>query len=318
MNTISIPLSIDQSHRRKDARIRHRCFWLHWPTVAKELLSLGHQVLGLARSDKAAQTLEALGAKVQRGSLEDLESLKQGAAASDGVIHLAFVHDFGNFEKSCRTDRQAIEAIGAALAGSDRPLVIASGTLMLPQGHLGTEDDGIDLTNPLAAARGASETLALSLVSLGVRASVVRLPPTVHGDGDHGFIPQIIATAREKGVSAYVGDGLNRWPAVHLLDAARLFVLVWQNGRAGSTFHAVSEEGVTIKEIAEIIGKQLGVPVAAKTMEEAQSHFGFLAHMLACNNPTSSAKTQEQLGWSPSQPSLIADLNEGTYYKTEQ
>jgi nucleoside-diphosphate-sugar epimerase len=282
--------------------------------VVQELLSAGHQVLGLARSDKGAESLAALGVEVHRGSLDDLDSLKRGASASDGVVHLAFIHDFSDYEGNCRVDRLAIETMGAALAGSNRPLIITSGTLLLPQGRQVTEEDTPDLT-AAAAARGASELLALSLVSQGVRPSVVRLPPTNHGDGDHGFIPQLIAIAREKGVSAYIGDGLNRWPATHRLDAVRVFQLALDKGSAGSTFHAVAEEGVSIKDIAAIIGKQLNVPVVSKTKEEAQQHFGWLGFALAGDNPTSSAKTREQLGWSPVHPSLISDLKEGTYFR---
>jgi nucleoside-diphosphate-sugar epimerase len=283
--------------------------------VVQELLSAGHQVLGLARSDKGAESLAALGVEVHRGSLDDLDSLKRGASASDGVVHLAFIHDFSDYEGNCRVDRLAIETMGAALAGSNRPLIITSGTLMLPYGRLATEEDTPDLTNAAAAARGASELLALSFVSRGVRASVVRLPPTNHGDGDHGFISLLITIAREKGVSVYIGDGLNRWPATHRLDAARVFQLALDKGSAGSTFHAVAEEGVSIKDIATIIGKQLNVPVVSKTKEEAQQHFGWLAFALVADNPTSSAKTREQLEWTPVNPALISDLKEGTYFK---
>ena len=283
--------------------------------VVQELLSAGHRVLGLARSDKGAESLAALGVEAHRGSLDDLDSLKRGASASDGVVHLAFIHDFSDFEGNCHADRLAIETMGAALAGSNRPLVITSGTLLLPQGRLVTEEDTPDLVAAAAAARGPSEQSALSLVSQGVRTSVVRLPPTNHGDGDHGFIPQLISIAREKSVSAYIGDGLNRWPATHRLDAARVFQLALDKASAGSTFHAVAEEGVSIKDIAEIIGKQLNVPVVSKAKEEAQQHFGWLAFALMGDNPTSSAKTREQLGWSPVHASLISDLKEGTYFK---
>ena len=283
--------------------------------VVQELHGAGHSVLGLARSDKGAESLAALGVEAHRGSLEDLDSLKRGASASDGVVHLAFIHDFSDYEGSCRVDRLAIETMGAALAGSNRPLVITSGTLLLPQGRLVTEEDTPDLTTAAGAARGSSEGLALSLVSQGVRTSVVRLPPTNHGDGDHGFIVLLISIAREKGVSAYIGDGLNRWPATHQLDTARVFQLALDKASAGSTFNAVAEEGVTIKDIAEVIGKQLNVPVVSKSKEEAPQHFGWLAMALVGDNPTSSTKTREQLGWSPVHASLISDLEEGTYFK---
>lgn len=283
--------------------------------VVKELLQAGHQVLGLARSDKNAEFLVSLGASVHRGSLTDLESLKQGASSSDAVIHLAFIHDFSDYEGGCRTDRLAIEAMGSVLAGTNRPLIMTSGTLMLPQGRLVTEDDTPDFTSPMAALRGASETAALSLVAQGVRISIVRLPPTNHGDGDIGFISYLVAIAREKGVSAYIGDGSNRWPATHRLDTAKVFQLALDKGTAGSTFHAVAEEGVTIKHIAEVIGHKLNVPVVSKTKEEAQGHFGWLVFALMGDNPTSSVKTREQLGWKPVQPSLLEDLKKGSYFK---
>ncbi|ORX98163.1 NAD dependent epimerase/dehydratase family protein [Basidiobolus meristosporus CBS 931.73] len=285
--------------------------------VVRELLAAGHQVVGLARSDKGAEMLTAMGAEVLRGSLEDLASLKQGASAADGVIHLAFIHDFSDYEASCRVDRSAIEALGAALKGSNRPLIITSGTLLLPQGRLATEEDTPDLSTPTASARGQSEQVALSLVSQGVRVSIVRLPPTNHGDGDHGFVKMLINLAREKGVSAYIGDGLNCWPATHRLDAASVYKLALAKGSAGSIFHAVAEEGVKLKDIAEEIGKQLNVSVASKPLEEAQEHFGWLGFVVAGNNPTSSAITREKLGWSPVQPSLLADIKTGTYFDTK-
>lgn len=282
--------------------------------VVKELLNAGHQVLGLSRSDKGAELLTGLGAEVHRGSLDDLDSLKQGASASDGVIHLAFIHDFSDYEGGCRADRAAIEAMGAALAGSNRPLIITSGTLLLPRGRLATEDDTAEAAGH-ASLRGASEKLALSLVPQGVRASVMRLPPTNHGDGDHGFVPALIGIARQKGVAAYIGDGLNRWSATHVLDTARAYVLALEKGSAGSTYHAVAEEGVAFKDIAGAIGKQLNVPVVSKPIEDMQEHFGWLALGVAADNPVSSAKTREQLGWAPVQLGLIADLEEGTYFK---
>ncbi|OCL06542.1 NAD dependent epimerase/dehydratase [Glonium stellatum] len=284
--------------------------------IVQELINAGHQVVGLARSDEAAKLLAAAGAEVHRGSLDDLDSLKRGAAASDGVIHTAFIHDFSNFEASCKADKLAIETIGAALEGSGRPFVISSGTLSLKDGRLATEEDGPDL-NSAGVLRAASEVAALSMASKGVRVSSMRLPPSVHGNGDHGFVPRLITIAREKAVSSYVGEGLGRWPAVHRLDAARLFRLALEKGSAGAKYHAVADEGVPVREIAEVIGRHLNVPVAAKSFEEAMKQFGWLAHGLARDNPTSSKRTQEELGWHPSEPGLIADLEQGHYFETQ-
>ena len=282
--------------------------------VVRELLAAGHQVLGLVRSDKTAELVAGLGAEVHRGSLEDVESLKKGAAASDGVIHLAFIHDFSDYEGGCHADQRAIEAMGSVLAGSNRPLIITSGTLLLPPGRLATEDDFSD-PNGAFAIRGRSETLALSLMSEGVRASVVRLAPIVHGDGDPNFVPNLISTARKSGVSAYIGDGLPRWPAVHREDAVHLYLLALEKGSAGAVYHGVAEEGVQIKEIAAIIGEQLDLPVVSKSVEEAAEHFGWISSLLVWDNPTSSKKTREQLGWNPTRLSLISDLKEGPYFK---
>ncbi|HEX4497371.1 MAG TPA: SDR family oxidoreductase [Thermoanaerobaculia bacterium] len=281
--------------------------------LVRELLAAGHQVLGLVRSDAAAASLAATGAEVHRGSLEDLESLRSGAAASDGVIHTAFIHDFRDLAAAGETDRLAIEAIGAVLAESDRPLVVTSGTAHLVQGRLGTEDDAPD-PNSVAKHRIPSEEATLALASRGVRSSLVRLPPSVHGDGDHGFVPALIAVARDKGVAAYIGDGLNRWPAVHRLDAAHLFRLALEKGAAGSRYHGIADEGVPIREIAEVIGRRLSLPVVAKSREEAAGHFGWLAHFLAIDCPASSALTQERLGWHPTQPGLIPDLDRDPYF----
>ena len=279
--------------------------------VVRELIGAGHQVLGLARSEAAAKSLVAAGAKVHRGSLEDLESLHSGATAADGVIHTAFIHDFSNYGPAAEADRRAIETLGVALMGSDRPLIITSGTMLAqPQGRLATEEDA-----PNANLPRKSEEAGLALAARGVRVAVLRLPPTVHGEGDHGFVPRLIGIAREKGVSAYIGDGLNRWPAVHRLDAAHLYRLVIEKGDAGGRYHGVAEEGVSTREIAEAIGKHLNVPVISKSREEAADHFGWIARFFGMNGPASSAQTQERLGWRAVQPELIADLDAGHYFE---
>jgi len=278
--------------------------------VVKELLNAGHQVLGLARSEQGAEALIAAGAEVQRGSLDDLDSLKKGATASDAVIHLAFIHDFSDYAGNCAKDRMAIEAIGDALAGTDRPFIITGGTLLLPSGQLASEDTPPDLNRP-NAIRGVAEQVALSFVPKGVRVSIIRLPPTNHGEGDHGFIAELARVAKSTGVSAYPGDGLNRWAATHRLDTAKLYLLALEKGTAGSIFHAVAEEGIPIKEIAEAIGKKLGIPTASKTAE----HFGWLAIAIGIDNPIESVKTREQLGWTPVHASLISDIEAGVYTK---
>lgn len=283
--------------------------------IIQELTRADHQVLALARSDAAANALARLGVEAHRGALDNLDSLERGAAASDGVIHTAFIHDFSDYAAAGETDRRAVEALGAALTGSGRPLVVTSGTMVLPPGRLGTEDDEAD-PNSASAPRVASEKVALSMASQGVRTSVVRLPPSVHGDGDYGFVPALIGIAREKGVSAYVGDGLNRWPAVHRLDAAHLFRLALEKGSAGTRFHGVADEGVPIKQIAEVIGRRLNVPVVAKSPEEAADHFGWLGHFFSIDCSASSAQTQERLGWHPTQPALIPDLDRAYYFET--
>jgi nucleoside-diphosphate-sugar epimerase len=283
--------------------------------IVRELIDAGHQVLGLARSDAAAASLAAAGADVHRGSLEDLESLRSGAAAADGVIHTAFIHDFSDLAAAGETDRLAVEALGTALAGSGRPFVVTSGIALLTPGRLGTEEDAPDPSSA-GVHRIASEATALAMASRGVRASVVRLPPSVHGDGDHGFVPALIGIAREKGVSAYVGDGLNRWPAVHRLDAARLFRLALEKGSAGARYHGVADEGVPVRDIAHVIGRRLNVPVVARSPEEAADHFGWLGHFLGIDCPASSAQTQERLGWRPRQPALIPDLDRARYFET--
>jgi nucleoside-diphosphate-sugar epimerase len=279
--------------------------------VVRELIDAGHQVLGLARSDAAAKSLVAAGAEVHRGSLEDLASLRSGAAAADGAIHTAFIHDFSNYGPAAEADRRAIETLGSALAGSDRPLIITSGTLLAQrQGSLATEED-----EPNPSFPRKSEEAALALTARGVRASVLRLPPSVHGEGDHGFVPTLIGIAREKGISAYVGDGLNRWSAVHRLDAAHLYRLVLEKRSAGARYHGVADEGVPTREIAEAIGRHLNLRVVSKSREEAADHFGWIALFFGMDGPASSAQTQERLGWRPVQRGLIADLNAAHYFE---
>jgi len=278
--------------------------------VVRDLLAAGHQVLGLARSDAAAKSLEAEGAKVHRGSLEDLESLRRGVSASDGVIHTAFVHDFSNYAASAATDERAILTLGSALAASDRPLVATSGTLFLQrQGPLATEED---VAIPHFPRK--SEPAALAFVSERVRVSSLRLPPSVHGDGDDGLVPALIELAREKGISAYLGEGQNRWPAVHRLDAASLFRLALEKGSAGARYHGVDDEGVPFREIAEVVGRRLNLPVASISPGEAANHFGWLANFVAVDCPASSAQTQQQLGWRPTHPRLIPDIDRPGYF----
>jgi nucleoside-diphosphate-sugar epimerase len=291
--------------------------------VVPELIGAGHQVTGLARSDASAAALTAAGAQVHRGTLDDPGSLRDAAAASDGVIHLAFKHDLafsGDFQGAADADRRAVETIGDALAGSGRPFLIASGTLGLALGRVATERDGHG-RDPAVAAMGsgpltrlATAELVLSLASRGVRSSVVRLPPTNHGEGDHGFIAALVGIARDKGVSGYIGDGSNRWPAVHRLDSAHLFRLALEGAPAGSTLHAVADEGVPIRDIAEVIGSHLNLPVVAISPEDAGGHFTWLAGFLAADSPASSTLTRELLGWQPTQPGLIDDLDKGHYF----
>jgi nucleoside-diphosphate-sugar epimerase len=289
--------------------------------VVPELISAGHEVTGLARTDASAAALMAAGAMVHRGTLDDLGSLRSAAAASDGVIHLAFKHDIafsGGFEDAADADRRAIETFGEALAGSDRPFLIASGTLGLAPGRVGTERDG---HGPAPAhftggprTRLASAEMTLSLSSRSVRSCVVRFAPTVHGEGDHGFMATLVGIARDKGVSGYIGDGSNRWPAVHRLDAAHLVRLALDRAPAGSTLHAVADEGVPIRAIAEVIGRHLDLPVVAISSEDAAAHFAWMAGFLSIDSPASSAMTRELVGWQPTHPGLVDDLDKGQYF----
>jgi nucleoside-diphosphate-sugar epimerase len=266
----------------------------------------------MARSDTGAKALVDAGAQVHRGDLEDLESLRSGAAMADGVIHTAFNHDFSKFAANCEMDRRAIETLGSALAGSDRPLVVTGGTGIIAPGRLATEDDAPPSNSSFPRV---SEQAAASTVGGRVRASVVRLPQ-VHDRVKQGFVTYLIAIAREKGVSAYVGDGLNRWPAVHRLDAAHLYRLALEKGTAGARYHAVAEEGLPLREIAEAIGRGLKMPVVSKSPEEASEHFGFLGFFVGLDCPASSAQTQERLGWRPTaQPGMIADLDRATAFE---
>lgn len=280
--------------------------------IVKDLIAAGHQVLGLARSDKGAKALAAAGAEVHRGALDDLDSLRSGAARSDAVIHTAFNHDFSRFVENCAEDRRAIEAIGAMLQGSDRPLLVTSGVALLAPGRTAIEADVPPFDSPAYPRK--SEVATAALMERGVRATTVRLAPTVHGHGEHGFVSRLIQFAREKGVSAYIGDGLNRWPGVHRLDAARIYRLALERGGAGGPFHAVAEDGVPFKAIAEVIGRRLNIPVVSKSPEEAAEHFGWFAMFAGIDAPTSSARTRSALGWEPTQPGLIADIDHPAYF----
>ena len=263
------------------------------------------------------------GLRCRRGTLDDLDGLRDAAVASDGVVHLAFKHDMafsGGFEAAAGADRGAVETMGEALAGSDRPLVIASGTLGVSPGRVATEGDAHG-TNPAVAAWGAgplarwaTAEFVLSLASRGVRSSVLRLPPTNHGDGDNGFMATLVGIARDKGVSGYIGDGANRWPAVHRLDSARLFRMAVEKAPAGSTLHAVADQGVPILDIAEVIGRHLGVPVVSIAPDDAPAHFTWLAHFLGADSPASSVLTRQLMGWEPTHPGLIEDLDQGHYF----
>ncbi|GAA1105636.1 SDR family oxidoreductase [Kitasatospora arboriphila] len=276
--------------------------------LVPELVGAGHQVLGLARSDSSAAAVAAAGAEVLRGDLDDLDALTAGAADCDGVVHLAFIHDFSRFEASVQADARAVETLAAALEGSGRPLVVTAGTPAVP-GRVATEHDTSAPGSP-AAGRDANARAALDAAARGVRPSVVRLPRTVHGDGDHGFVAHLVATARGTGVSGYVGGGAGRWPAVHVRDAARLYRLALEQAPAGSVLHAVADEGVPVRGIAEVTRRHLGLPTASVPAED----FGFLGRILAVDQPASSTLTCELLGWHPSEPSLVEDLEKGHYF----
>jgi len=290
--------------------------------VVPELTAAGHTVVGLARSDASARALGEAGAEVRQGSLDDLDTLRDVAASSDGVIHLAFKHDIaftGDFAGAAEADHLAIEAFGEALAGSDKPFVIASGVLGLAPGRVATERDGLasddggrELSGP--ERRRANAQLSVAMADRGVRSVVVRLPPTVHGDGDNGFIPSAIGFAREKRAAAYIGDGSNRWPAVHRDDAATLFRLALESAPAGSALHAIGDEGVPIREVAEVFAAHLGVPAVSVTPEQAGDYVGWLGLFWGLDSPASGQITRELLGWRPTRPGLIADLQEGHYF----
>ena len=283
--------------------------------VVKELLAAGHQVLGLARSDASAKKLIAAGATPHQGDLEDLDSLKSGAKQADAVIHTGFIHDFTRFKEVCDVDSKAIDTIAAVLKGSNRPFLVTSGTALVSPGKLAIET----ITPPFNPAwPRASEKIAdKAAAELGVKASSIRLSPSVHGEGDlHGFVPILINIARQKGVSAYIGEGGNRWNAVHRLDSAHLYRLALEKGEGGVHFHAVGEESITFKSIAEAIGKKLNIPVVSKSPEEAAEHFGWFANFAAVDCPASSQITQERLNWHPTHSTLLADLAGNVYIQS--
>lgn len=278
--------------------------------VVPELINAGHEVVGLARSEASAEAIAAAGGEVLPGGLEDLDALHEGAAKSDGVIHLGFIHDFDNYEAANHTDRQAIATMGAALEASGRPLVIASGMATTAEGRPACEDDPPAPNFPRAAAT----TMTLALADEGVRSAVVRLPPTTHGRGDHGFIPTIIRIARDRSMSGYIAQGSNAWSAVHRLDAARLFRLALEQAPAGSVWHAVAEAALPTRAIAEVIGRQLGVPVRSIVADNASAHFGWIAPFWAMDLSATGVLTRERLGYQPTGPGLLEDLEAGPYF----
>jgi nucleoside-diphosphate-sugar epimerase len=281
--------------------------------VVADLIAAGHQVLGLARSDAAATALRAAGAEVHHGDLEDTNSLQQGAAATDGVIHTGFIHDFARFRQVCEIDGRAIAALGSVLAGTDKLMIVTAGVALLASGRLATEQDAGPA--PTDAYPRMSEQAAAAAAAQGARVSVVRLAPSVHGDGDHGFVPMLINIARETGVSAYIGEGTNRWAAVPRRDAASLFRLALEKSMAGTNYHGIAEEGIAFREIAEAIGRGLNLPVASIAPDKAADHFGWFTGFAGLDCAASSALTRAQLGWQPTQAGLIHDLDQGRYFK---
>lgn len=279
--------------------------------VTRELIAGGHQVLGLSRSDAGAAALREMGAEVHRGSLDDLDALRAGARAADAVAHLAFNHDFSKFAANSEEDKTAILTMGAELVGTDKQILVTSGLAMLAPGRLAVESDP-----PAQGYPRRSEAAANELAAQGVRASSVRLAPSTHGEGDHGFVPILIDIARDKGAAAYVGDGANRWPGVHRADAARLYRLALEQGVEKGPFHATDDEGVPFRDIAEVIGRRLGLPVISVTSAQAADHFGWFANFAGADIPASSAHTREALGWTPTEVGLLADLDQPYYFNS--
>lgn len=277
--------------------------------TAKELIANGHKVLGLARSDDNAKVLAKLGAEVHRGSLEDLDSLRTGTKETDGTIHLAFIHDFSKFAENGQIDKRAIDAMGDALVGSDKPFIVTSGTLLVAPGRLATEEDPV-----MPGLPRVSETAGLAFAARGARAMAIRLPQVHGGDGRCGLVNWLLNIAREKGVSAYIGDGSNRWSGAHRLDVARLYRLALEKGVAGTSYHAVADEGVTMRDIAEIVGRHLKLPATSISPEEASAHFGMMAMFAGMDGAASSALTQQWLGWKPTHIGLIADISRPDYF----
>lgn len=281
--------------------------------TVQELVKNGHQVLGLARSDASIEKIKKAGGEPHKGELTDIESLKSGAKASDGVIHLAFVHDFSNFPAACATDRAAIEAMAEVLAGTGKPLVIAGGTLSLPKGTLGYEHADAEREGPMTDRALSADLVYKLSKEKNIRGSVVRIPPTVHGKGEEGFIPMLAKAYREKGSVIYVGDGSVRWPAIQRYDLATIFRLALEKGTAGATYHGVAEQGVSFKDITAVMGKKLNLPVKGESAEEALADLGFSGHVICLDNPTSSDHTQKELGWHPTQIGLLADIEENYF-----